>query len=165
MSQSIDVEEPWLANFSRRSPLERADADDRAHVTLLGEPRDVTVARGFVRRVVAAANPSADWEDVVLVLSELVTDSIVAGRGPISVDISVYSDWVLLWVTDTGRPTLERRRCLEPEDQARRSQVINQLCTDWWVQRTPTASTTVAIVELSTEGAAEPQLRGVERVG
>jgi anti-sigma regulatory factor (Ser/Thr protein kinase) len=40
--------------------------------------------------------------------SPTVTKAVVSGRGPVTVEVSVYSNRVIVWVTDTGPPANPR---------------------------------------------------------
>jgi len=104
-------------------------------VRLLGEPRDVGVARAFLRRVLEAHEERGNADSALAVLSEIVANAVVHGRGPVDVRVRMEEGAVELQVADT-EPTLPTQR--EPADDAEggRGIAIVDALSHWWVEAT-----------------------------
>jgi anti-sigma regulatory factor (Ser/Thr protein kinase) len=123
-------------------------ADSASTVTLVGEPRDVLVARAFARRTLAERGVEARADDAVAVISELVTNSIMHGRGPIKATINLDGDVVEVSVADTA-PTIPSPRDPDVEDERGRGlQIVTRLSDTWWTEVTAEGKTTTARVRL-----------------
>src|SRR5689334_12650038 len=75
---------------------------------LIGEPRDVSIARAYLRRVLDSSGVSGAGDDAATVLSELITDALLRGRSPILVSASVNNDEITL-VVDDAAPAVPRQ--------------------------------------------------------
>src|SRR3954449_3442820 len=84
-------------------------AGARRQVMLLGEPRDVSVARGFVRHVLARAATPDGVDNVALVVSELITAAVLSNAGPITLEIVAHQERALVYVTTVRTPGPPRR--------------------------------------------------------
>ncbi|WP_433240051.1 ATP-binding protein [Streptosporangium sp. CA-135522] len=84
--------------------LEQPTAPPRSTVTLRGVPESVSAARRRVRELLGEGHPAS--EDVVLLVSEVVTNSVVhscSGRGGrVAMTVAVGSGTVLVEVSDAG---------------------------------------------------------------
>lgn len=118
-------------------------------VTLVGEPRDVLVARAFARRALAEHADEAVVDDAVAVISELVTNSVTHGRGPIRATIVIDQDIIEISVTDTA-PAIPAPRDPDLEDEGGRGlQIVSRLCETWWTEVSAGGKTTTARLPLS----------------
>src|SRR4051812_7095341 len=112
--------------------LDPVAAGARHQVRLLGEPRDVSVARGFIRHVLARSATPDRVDNVALVVSELVTAAVLSGSGPITLEIVAHQERALVYVTTVRRP------CPPPQPRERLRpdwmRVVDRLTTDWWTE-------------------------------
>lgn len=90
--------------------------------------------------------PSAD--DVALIVSELVTNSVVHAHGDSSqllrISVARFDDRVRIGVTDSGSETVPHLR--EPDDQMPGGvglRIVDRLCVSWGVIRDGTRATEV----------------------
>jgi len=122
---------------------------EAAHaITLVGEPRDVLLARAFVRRTLAERGLQDFADDAVAVISELVTNSIMHGRGPITAKVGVDEGEIEVSVSDTA-PTVPAPRDPDVEDEGGRGLLIVAKLSDrWWTEAGPYGKTTIARISL-----------------
>lgn len=97
------------------------------------------MARRFVRdRMLAWASPSADGhfvDDLLVVTSELVTNAVLHGRGPIELSVALDDAVAEVTVTDSGGGH-PRLRPDEPNAEHGRGLVlVDALVDDWGVRR------------------------------
>lgn len=127
-------------------PMRRADAAQT--MTLVGEPRDVLLARAFARRTLADQGAETAADDAVAVISELVTNSVMHGRGPIKATIVVDRDVVEISVADTA-PAIPAPRDPDVEDESGRGlQIVTRLSDTWWTEVSDGGKTTTARLPL-----------------
>lgn len=96
------------------APLERGSEGQSHHVDLDPVPASVGVARTFVGRTLAEADP-ADRDTALLLTSELVTNAILHARTPVQVGITVEDDQALVCVADRVSDSAD----LVPQEQSR----------------------------------------------
>jgi anti-sigma regulatory factor (Ser/Thr protein kinase) len=114
---------------------------------LLGEPRDVSLARAFLRRLLSD-HDVAGGADAVTVLSELVTNAIVHGRGPIVVTATLHAADVELEVTDAVHSLpVQREQQVDAED-GRGVLIVGSLSAEWSASEHPDGKTVTARVPL-----------------
>jgi anti-sigma regulatory factor (Ser/Thr protein kinase) len=120
-----------------------------ASVMLLGEPRDVHVARAFTRRMLAQ-NGCTDWhaDDAVLVVSELVTNAIVYGRPPMNLSVTVQPDEVVVAVSDSSNSDPFARLPDDDDEGGRGVAIVEQLSETWWVEHGNGRKSVIARVRL-----------------
>jgi anti-sigma regulatory factor (Ser/Thr protein kinase) len=127
--------------------MRRADAAQT--VTLVGEPRDVLVARAFARRVLTEHGAEAAADDAVAVISELVTNAVMHGRGPIRATIVIDRAAVEISVADSA-PAIPAPRDPDLEDEGGRGlQIVTRLSDSWWTEVSNEGKTTTARVPLA----------------
>lgn len=100
--------------------------DAQRAISLIGEPRDVHIARGFVLNVLTARGNGKGGEDVVVVASELVTNAIVHGRPPITLSLVVQPASVVVSVSDTGT-AIPKRAVADVNDESGRGLTVVDL--------------------------------------
>jgi len=113
-------------------------------ITLLGEPRDVHIARAFVGRRLVEHGVDTDHLDCLTVVSELVTNSVVHGRGPIVVDVDVRGAEVVLSVSDTHPSVPLQRTAADDDETGRGLAIIDALTVEWGVSLGGGGKTTYA---------------------
>jgi anti-sigma regulatory factor (Ser/Thr protein kinase) len=105
-----------------------------AHSTVLPRsPGSVGVARRLVQTH-ASMLSSRQRDDVVLMVSELVTNALVHGTGTIALRIDVASDALRVEVSDEGNVHLEP----SPTSGAHGGwglRIVDQLADDWGVRQ------------------------------
>ena len=79
-------------------------------------------------------------QELKLVVSELVTNAVLHGRGPVSLRLDANGDVVRGEVTDSGTGFNQTTpRSLSPDDEegGRGLYLVDQLCRDWRVESRP----------------------------
>ncbi|NUO96870.1 MAG: ATP-binding protein [Nonomuraea sp.] len=100
---------------------------------LPAEMGSITRARGIARKALAEYGFQGHHEDVLLVVSELVTNALVHGDGPPVLRLSCTRSRVRVEVGDSGSDLPEPR---EPGPASGWGlHVIKLLCTGWGVSR------------------------------
>lgn len=115
-------------------------------LTLEGTSRDVRVARTEAREFFATNTWVAHDEDVLLVISELVTNAVLHGSGPVTVTLSSAPPDVIIAVTDRGRSDPSRRHPEAEDEQGRGLAIVDRLSTSWHVVHAVGFKTVVAVV-------------------
>jgi anti-sigma regulatory factor (Ser/Thr protein kinase) len=116
-------------------------------ITLLGEPRDVHVARAFVGRCLTEHDIEAAYLDCQTVVSELVTNALVHGRGPIVVNVDVQDSEIVLSVSDTHPSTPLQRAAADDDETGRGLAIVDALTVEWGVSVGERGKTTYARVQ------------------
>ncbi len=111
-------------------------------VTLTGERRDAGVARTRARHLLGSLECA---DDVLVVVSELVTNAVLHGRDPIVLTLTVEPDAVVVSVTDRGSAEPFRRDAGE-DDDGRGLAIVDELTTHWHVERANGLKSVVAVV-------------------
>lgn len=100
-------------------------------------PASVTTpaaARAVVREAVERGRAGVRIEDVALVVSELVTNAVIHGRGDITLDVVVGPDAVHVSVEDAG-PEPPTPRAAEPADESGRGLLlVSRIASQWGVR-------------------------------
>ncbi|CCK29600.1 regulator of Sig15 [Streptomyces davaonensis JCM 4913] len=126
-------------------------------LTLDGQSGVVPLARDFTRQALydwgwlpaAGADQRAAAEDVLLVVSELVTNACLHAEGPDRLRITCDSKVIRLEVSDrgTGQPSPRTpHRAGRPGSHG--MFIVQRLCLDWGVVRTPGATGKTVWAEL-----------------
>jgi anti-sigma regulatory factor (Ser/Thr protein kinase) len=95
-----------------------------------GDVKAPADARTFVRRQL---DGSARRDDVVLVVSELVTNSVRAGAEQVDVVLEVHGDRIDLEVTDDAGGWPAQRDARLDDDGGRGLSIVEQLADRWVV--------------------------------
>ena len=94
-------------------------------------------AREFLRAASCVSHHSGVVEDAVLLVSELVTNSVVHGGPPVIVAVDCDGDALQVRVRD-GSPVLPARRTADHGDEGGRGlALVDTLSTDWGVDPQP----------------------------
>ena len=141
---TIAITDPF--SWMRPRAIDAVAPRPRHNVELLGEPRDVSVARGFTRHVLARAAAPDAVDNVALVVSELVTAAVLSSSGPISLEIDRHHERAIVYVTTARTPC-----CATPRGDISTPEwmrVVDRLTTDWWIDIHGDRTVTVALVPL-----------------
>ena len=96
-----------------------------------------TQAREFLRAASCETHHAGVVEDAVLLVSELVTNSVVHGGPPVIVAVDCDGDALQVRVRD-GSPVLPARRTAEQEAEGGRGlALVETLSVDWGVDPQP----------------------------
>lgn len=137
---------------------EPAPAGQVRRLRLVGASGMVPRARDFARRALedwgwlpaVSAEQRAAAEDVLLVVSELVTNACLHGGGPDELRLRAAGKVLRLEVSDAGTGTPEPRtphRASRPGGHG--MFIVQRLCLDWGVQRETGATGKTVWAELS----------------
>ncbi|MEV4186823.1 ATP-binding protein [Streptosporangium canum] len=114
--------------------LEQRTVPPRSTVTLRGVPESVSTARHRVRELLGEGHPASD--DVVLLVSEVVTNSVVhsgsGGGGRVAMTVAVSSGAVLVEVSDAGSGLSAPHVRNEPDAESGRGMFLVDLLADRW---------------------------------
>ncbi|MFI6511235.1 ATP-binding protein [Streptosporangium sp. NPDC050855] len=112
----------------------RQAVSPRMRVTLKGVPESVAVARGRVRELLGEDHPALD--DVVLLVSEVVTNSVVhsgsRAGGEVAMTVTVRPAAVLVEVCDAGSGASAPHVRNDPEAEGGRGMFLVDLLADRW---------------------------------
>jgi anti-sigma regulatory factor (Ser/Thr protein kinase) len=120
-------------------------------VTLTGERRDASVARTHARRVLGSLDPAVA-DDVLLVVSELVTNAVLHGRDPIVLTLRLDLPEVIISVSDRGATAPTPRHPDDDDERGRGLEIIEGLAVHWHVERENGRKSVVAIVSSAPAG-------------
>ncbi|MET8447859.1 ATP-binding protein [Streptomyces sp. NPDC005209] len=137
-----------VSNVSATSTVSSEGSEGRQvrRLRLVGESGVVPLARDFTRQALyawgwlpaATADRRAAAEDVLLVVSELVTNACLHAEGPEELFLACDDKVIRLEVTDrgTGQPAPRTpHRAGRPGGHG--MFIVQRLCLDWGVVRTP----------------------------
>jgi anti-sigma regulatory factor (Ser/Thr protein kinase) len=131
----------------RREPGRGALRNRSLTVTLTGDRLDPRVARDHARRALGSVDAdSAD--DVLLVVSELVTNAVLHGKGPITLTVTVEPAEIVVAVTDHGPESPSFGQQHVDDEDGRGLRIVQRLTAAWDVQRADKAKTITAVVRL-----------------
>ncbi len=126
---------------------------DQATQAFASEPVSASAARRWSRGVTERWGAAAAADLVGLVVSELVTNAVVHGRGPVQVDLDLDENRVRVAVTDTGPGMVVMRRHDVAALGGRGLQIIEALAISWGSTSGPDRGKTVwATVRLQSGG-------------
>ena len=94
-------------------------------------------AREFLRAASCASHHSAVVEDAVLLVSELVTNSIIHGGPPVVVAIDCDGEALQVRVRDGSAALPARRTAGQAEEGGRGLALVETLSADWGVDPEP----------------------------
>lgn len=110
--------------------------DVHAHTTLPPSVSTPATARAFARDAIRQAAVDTNADLVALVVSELVTNAVVHGRGDVSVDVVVADDGVRVEVAD-GDPLMSPARPAGDGETGRGLLLVSKVAQRWGVRREP----------------------------
>ena len=96
-----------------------------------------TQARDFLRGASCVTHHSAVLEDAVLLVSELVTNSVIHGGPPVVVAVDCDGDALQVRVRDGSSVLPARRVAGQAEEGGRGLALVDTLSTDWGVDPQP----------------------------
>ncbi|GIH79561.1 ATP-binding protein [Planobispora longispora] len=110
----------------------------RSTVTLRGVPESVAVARHRAMELLGEGHPA--FEDVVLLVSEVVTNSVVhsgsAGGGRVAMTLAVEAGTVTVEVRDAGSADSVPRVRIAPDEEGGRGMfLVDLLAARWGVRQ------------------------------
>lgn len=120
-------------------------------VTLTGERRDARVARSHAQQVLGSIERDTA-DDILLVVSELVTNALLHGTGPITLSVAVEPDEVVVAVTDHGPESPSFGTSQVDAEHGRGLRIVQRLTSTWDVQRSDRSKTITAVVRLQPAG-------------
>ncbi|MET9069155.1 ATP-binding protein [Streptosporangium sandarakinum] len=106
----------------------------RLTLTLRGVPESVSVARRRVRELLGECHPA--YEDVVLLVSEVVTNSVVhsgsGGGGAVTMTVELGAGVVLVEVSDAGSGASAPHVRNDPDAESGRGMFLVDLLAGRW---------------------------------
>jgi anti-sigma regulatory factor (Ser/Thr protein kinase) len=112
-------------------------ATPRAQRELPVSPAAPALAREFLRSSSCVAHHSAVVEDAVLLVSELVTNSVLHGGPPVVVAVECDGDALQVRVRDGSSNLPERRHALDGDEGGRGLELVANLSAAWGVDPVP----------------------------
>jgi anti-sigma regulatory factor (Ser/Thr protein kinase) len=112
-------------------------ATPRAQRELPVSPAAPALAREFLRNSSCVAHHSAVVDDAVLLVSELVTNSVLHGGPPVVVAVDCDGDALQVRVRDGSSNLPERRRALDGDEGGRGLELVASLSSAWGVDPVP----------------------------
>src|SRR3954447_25060898 len=103
----------------------------RAELVLPMSAESPAAARAFARRSGCSAHAVEVLDDALLLISELVTNSVQHGGPPIVLAIECDGDGLQVWVRD-GAVDLPKPRQAADDDEHGRGLSLVELLTDTW---------------------------------
>ncbi|WP_345943513.1 SpoIIE family protein phosphatase [Streptomyces sp. SID8352] len=119
--------------------LARTRALPQEHVTVWTLPTDgsvVATARRLVEQQLSAWGLSGAASDTELIVSELVTNAILHGKGPIRLRLILDGDRLLSEVTDANGAAPHLRHAREGDEGGRGLFIVMRLSSRWGVRHT-----------------------------
>jgi anti-sigma regulatory factor (Ser/Thr protein kinase) len=114
--------------------------------SLPARPQVVRHARRIARTALEAWGAGETSDAAETVVSELVTNALVYGRGPVDLAIALTDEMLRISVTDHGR-ALPRARAAGPEEQSGRGlQIVEALALSWEVLARPDGKTITCVL-------------------
>jgi anti-sigma regulatory factor (Ser/Thr protein kinase) len=120
-----------------RGPTDQArdrQPDLDVSLPLSGDPSDARRCRHRAENELTGFIDPERLRDVVLVVSELVTNALLHGAGPATFHLRLSGDWLTVWVDDGGaRGTVAAGRPGRDELGGRGLMIVDQLADRWGV--------------------------------
>lgn len=117
-------------------------------VTIAGDLRDVRVARIHARKFMAANHLGAAADDVALVVSELVTNALLHGRGPITMTLTLAPPELIIAVRDEGESSPTDQVYDDDAESGRGLGIVRRLAARLLFEPSDGAKSVVAAVRL-----------------
>ena len=106
-------------------------------LTVDRRPESARLARARVRALCEGRAPYSLTDDVLLVVSELVTNAVVHGQGTITVLVGIGDGRVAVGVRDEGPGQPRHEDVDHASPRGRGLAMVDRLALDWGVQREP----------------------------
>jgi len=107
----------------------------------------VGVAREFTAGVLDGGGIAAsEVDDAILVVSELVTNAALHGRGPVVLEVSVEDAAIVIAVSDTGDEDPVRQPPDQLSEDGRGLRIVDRLATEWRVEHEGERKTVVVVL-------------------
>jgi anti-sigma regulatory factor (Ser/Thr protein kinase) len=105
----------------------------RAERAIPQSPEAPTMARSFLRHETCVVHTGAVVEDAVLLVSELVTNSVLHGGPPIVVAVECDGTALQVRVRDGGATLPQPRHAAAGDESGRGLELVDLLSSDWGV--------------------------------
>jgi anti-sigma regulatory factor (Ser/Thr protein kinase) len=105
-------------------------------LNLHGKPIDVAAARGFIMHFLGLPAANGHVHSAVGVISELVTNAVTHGRGPITVEARLEGECVYLAVADCSEAIPQQRVQDVSAEDGRGIAIVDSLAESWGVEHT-----------------------------
>lgn len=129
------------------------DVDDRSRTVVVHVPRERALlfdVRGQARHAMRSWSLlEAVVETATLLASELVTNALVHGRGPVDLRLRLTRDRLVLQAVDGGRHMPRRRRAGDEEEGGRGLQLVASMADRWGFRATDDGKVVWAELDLS----------------
>jgi anti-sigma regulatory factor (Ser/Thr protein kinase) len=112
-------------------------ATPRAQRELPVSPAAPAIARDFLRTSSCSAHHSAVVDDAVLLVSELVTNSVLHGGPPVVVAVDCDGQDLQVRVRDGSTSLPERRHAQQADEGGRGLELVATLSAAWGVDPVP----------------------------
>lgn len=112
-------------------------ATPRAQRELPVSPAAPAIARDFLRASTCVAHHSAVVDDAVLLVSELVTNSVLHGGPPVVVAVDCDGDALQVRVRDGSSELPAPRHALQADENGRGLALVANLSSSWGVDPVP----------------------------
>jgi anti-sigma regulatory factor (Ser/Thr protein kinase) len=109
----------------------------RAELRLPLSDEAPAVARDFLRSSSCATHHSEVVEDAVLLVSELVTNSVRHGGPPVVVAVDCDGDTLQVRVRDGGKAMPQPRHAAQSDESGRGLELVRTISADWGVDPEP----------------------------
>lgn len=122
-------------------------------VRLAPDARSAGKARSLAAEFLRTLRPPShvDPDDVLLAVSELVTNALEAGAARIDLELTGRTGAVVIRVEDDAAGVPAQRRTDQDDERGRGLEIVAHLALEWYVDRTPEGKAVVAVL-----GAAGP---------
>ncbi|MGH8968584.1 MAG: ATP-binding protein [Actinomycetes bacterium] len=110
------------------------DASIRVERELPESRQAPALARAFLRESSCGAHSAAVVDEAVLLVSEVVTNSVLHGGPPITVAVDCDGGALQVLVRDGSPRLLQRRQANEDDEGGRGLELVDLLSSEWGVE-------------------------------
>ena len=108
-----------------------------------GQAGSISEARHWIRQAMEDLAIAGRTDDVVLIVSELVTNAILYGEGGVRLTMAIQPDRLYLSVADAGAGGVEKLAFSLTAEHGRGLRIVEALSDRWGVEWRPGADTVV----------------------